>query len=312
VASTADVSLKHAKASIRGLVWKRKGEKVFWRIFAYLLLINAAFIFVQPVIYMVSTSFKTMEDLLDPTVYWIPLHFQFENLQLAFKGLYFIHASQNSAVIAIGAALGQIFSCSLVGYGFARCKFPGREILFSLVMFTFLVPPQTIVVSLFILYKKLGWIDTYNPFILPAFFGHGLRGALFVMIFRQFFRGLPFELEDAARVDGCNSISIYSRIMLPSAKPAILIVFLFSLVWHWNDFYEPMMYLFDMEKFTLPLRLSILWTTLDEITGGQAQSLYNEPLVMAASLMTIIPPLVLYIFAQKHFVEGVERTGLVG
>lgn len=312
MASTAEVGLKHARATIRGLVWKRRTQTVFWKFFAYLLLINAAFIFVYPCIYMVSTSFKTIEDLLDPTVYWVPVHWELGNYKLAYEGLKFLSASQNSAIIAIGAALGQVFSCSLIGYGFARCKFPGKELVFALVLFTFLVPPQTIVVSLFILYKKLGWIDTYNPFILPAFFGHGMRGALFVFIFRQFFMGYPWELEDAARVDGCNSMTIFWRIMLPNAKPAILVVFLFSLVWHWNDFYEPMMYLFDMEKYTLPLRLQNLWSTLDEITGGQAGQLFNEPLVMAASMVTIIPPLVLYIVAQKHFVESVERTGLVG
>ncbi|MEW6230097.1 MAG: ABC transporter permease subunit, partial [Bacillota bacterium] len=156
-------------------------------------------------------------------------------------------------------------------------------------------------------------IDTYWPFVAPSFLGQGLRGALFILIFRQFFRRLPWELEDAARIDGCNEFQTYYRIMLPLARPAILVTFLFSLVWHWNDFYEPMMYLMKLDKFTMPLRLRMLQTALVELYGGTAAAanLMNEPLVMAAALLVILPPLVLYMFTQRYFVESIERTGLV-
>lgn len=308
---------KALEARVRGaapwiLVYRRKSEHLFFKLLMYLMLLNIAFAFLLPVFYMVSTSMMTIEDFVDPAVYWVPTVFNWENFELAYGSLNYTQAVTNSLIIALGATLGQIITCSMAGYGFGRGQFPGRELLFGLVLFTFIVPPQTIIVPLFILYKNLDWIDTFNPFIVPAFMAHGLRGSLFIIIFRQFFRGLPWELEDAARIDGAGPMRTFTHIMLPLAKPAITVSFLFSLVWHWNDFYEPMMYLMKPERFTVPLRLEILRASLDELTGGQAGELWNEPLIMAACFLIILPPLILYLFTQRHFVESVERTGLVG
>src|SRR5439155_25841025 len=152
-------------------------------------------------------------------------------------------------------AFGQVLSCSFLAYGLAPLRFPGREPLFLLVLFTFLIPPQTIIIPLFILYRHLGWIDTFYPFIVPSFLGHGLQGALFILVFRQFFKGLPSELEDAASIDGANPFRTFFQIMLPLARPAILVVLLFSLVWHWNDYFEPTMFFYRQDFFTLPMRL---------------------------------------------------------
>lgn len=294
------------------LVYRRKGEHLFFKLLMYLMLINIAFAFLLPVFYMASTSLMTIQDYVDPAVYWIPTTLNWQNFELAYQSMNYKQAVANSLIIALGATVGQVISCAMAGYGFGRGQFPGRELLFALVLFTFIVPPQTIIVPLFILYKNLNWIDTFWPFIVPAFFAHGLRGSILTIIFRQFFRGLPWELEDAARIDGAGPIRTFSMIMLPLAKPAIVVSFLFALVWHWNDFYEPMMYLMKPEKFTVPLRLQILQTSLNEVTGGQAGELYNEPLIMAACFLVVLPPLILYLFAQRHFVESVERTGLVG
>ncbi|MDI7248200.1 MAG: carbohydrate ABC transporter permease [Bacillota bacterium] len=293
------------------LVWARRLQNLFFRALLYLVLTGIAFTFLLPIIYMASTGLKTVEDYIDPGVRWVPTALNYNNFVVAYQGLAYLATLRNSSLVAVASSLGQIISCSMIGYAFARIRFPGREILFMLVLFTFIVPPQTIVVPLFILYRRLGWIDTYWPFIVPGFLGHGLRGALFILIFRQFFRRLPWELEDAARIDGCNEFQTYLRIMLPLARPAILVTFLFSLVWHWNDFYEPMMYLMKLEKFTMPLRLRMLQTGLMQIYGGQGANLMNEPLVMAAALLVIAPPLVLYVFTQRYFVESIERTGLV-
>lgn len=279
--------------------------------FAYLMLANISFVFLFPVLYLVVTSAQTVEDFVDPTVYWIPTRIQWENYVLAFKGLFYPQALLNSAFVSVLSAVAQVLSASLVGYGFARGRFPGRDALFMLAMLTFLIPPQTIIVPLFMLYKSLRWIDTYYPFVVPAFFGHGLRGALFIFVFRQFFRGQPWELEEAARIDGAGALRTYLQVMLPLARPAILVVFLFSLVWHWNDFFEPSVYLYNQARFTLPLRLNIFYTGLQIVTGAQAGELYNEPLVMAASLLVIIVPLLIYLVAQRYFVQSIERTGLV-
>ncbi len=301
------------RQGVLGALTSRKWwAAVFMRLATYIILINVCFVFLFPVIYMFSTSLKTVADLADLTVLWIPRTFFWRNYELAISGMLYWQAARNSVIISLGSGILQTVACSFVAYGFARIPFPGRDILFLLVLFTFLVPPQTIIVPLFILYRNLGFMDTYFPFLMPALFGHGLRGALFILVFRQFFKNLPYELEDAARIDGAGPFSVYWRIMLPLAAPAIIVVFLFSLVWHWNDFFEPTIYLFDQNNFTLPLRLSILSAALLQMLAGQgAGDEFNEAVIMAASFLVIMPPLVVYLFTQRYFVESVDRTGLV-
>lgn len=277
----------------------------------YLILFDVCYLFLYPVLYMVVTSLKTVSDHLDPTVRWIPRTIHWDNYAYALKGLKYWSSFGTSTIIAVASAIGQIISCSLAGYGFARMKFRFRELLFGVVIFTFLVPPQTIVVPLFILYSRLGWIDTLRPFVVPAFLANGLRGGLFIYIFRQFFRGLPWELEDAACIDGAGPLRIYWSIMLPLAQPAILVSGLFSLVWHWNDFFLPSVFLRSPVNATLPLSLKALDFEFSQ-PGSKMAELFNEPVIMAASFLVILPILLLYIIAQRYFVEGIERTGLVG
>lgn len=304
--------IRQRRGVLGALTSRKWWEHVFLRIATYIILINVCFVFLFPVIYMFSTSLKTVADLADLTVLWIPRTFFWRNYELAISGMLYWQAARNSIIISVGSAVLQTVACSFVAYGFARIPFPGRDVLFMLVLFTFLVPPQTIIVPLFILYRNLGFMDTYFPFLIPALFGHGLRGALFILVFRQFFRNLPYELEDAARIDGAGPFSVYWRIMLPLAAPAIIVVFLFSLVWHWNDFFEPTIYLFDQNNFTLPLRLSILSAALLQMLAGQgAGDEFNEAVIMAASFLTVSPPLIVYLFTQRYFVESVDRTGLV-
>lgn len=295
----------------RALIWLRRGQRGVSLALVYILLLDIAFAFLLPVIYMISSSLMTVQDFLDPGVYWIPRSLYLENLKWSFSGMDYLQGLKNSGIIVFFGTAGQVISCALAGYGFARFKFPGRDLLFMMVLFTFIVPPQTIIVPLFILYRQLGWIDTFLPFTVPAFFAHGLRGSLLVLIFRQFFRRQPYELEEAAYIDGSGPVRTFAQIMLPLARPAILVTFLFSLVWHWNDYYEPMMYLFKPQRFTVPLRLNILESGLQELTGGQAGDIFNEPLIMAASLLVVLPPLILYLLTQRFFVESIERTGLV-
>ena len=232
------------RALLDPLAIQRRGLSWFGLALTYLVLIDVAFVFLFPVFYMISTSLKSAQDLADATVYWIPRSPAWENYLLGFRALDFLPALRNSLASTVPAAFGQVLSCSFIAYGLARMRFPGREPLFLLVLFTFLIPPQTIIIPLFILYRHLGWIDTFYPFIVPSFLGHGLQGALFILVFRQFFRGLPSELEDAASIDGANPFRTFFQIMLPLARPAILVVLLFSLVWHWNDYFEPMMFFY--------------------------------------------------------------------
>lgn len=294
------------------LRFQYKGRKFLFMLLIYVVLASISFVFLYPLIYMVVTSLKSVEDIVDPYVQWVPTGLSMRNFKLAYTGMFYLRGIINSSFIALVSSIAQVISCSFIGYGFARNKFPGRDVFFLLALFTFIVPPQTIIISLFILYKKLGWLNTYYPFIIPSFLGQGLRGALFIYIFRQFFRGFPQELEDAARIDGAGRFKIYSQIFLPLSKPAILVVLLFSFVWHWNDYYEPSIYLMDEAKLTMPIRLMnmILWLER-EIGLGAMSTSYNIGVEMAGCFLVIVLPLILYAFTQKYFVSSIERTGLI-
>jgi multiple sugar transport system permease protein len=273
------------------------------------LLVDVAFVFLAPILQLFSTSLMSAMDFYDPTVAWIPKRLAWENYRMAFRALDMVRSSRNTILVAGSCAVLQTFSCALVGYGFARLQFPARDKLFALVLFTLIVPPQALIIPLFILFGKLRWLDTYWPFIVPSAMGMGLRGALFILIFRQFFKGLPWELEDAGRIDGAGPLRIFVNVMLPLAQSAIVVVFLFSFVWHWNDSLEPAIYLSDSDLYFLPQRLSVVESTLESF---QMRGMYSTGTVMAAALLVILPLLVLYLFTQRYFVEGVERTGLIG
>lgn len=294
------------------LTWERlrgkRARSLLGQALVLLLLVDVAFIFVIPILRLISTSLMDIMDLYDPTVVWLPRRLALENYTRAFQALQYWDALKNTILVAGGAAVLQTLSCAMAGYGFARFKFPGRDKIFLLVLFVMIVPPHAIIIQLFILVKNLKWLETYWPFLVPSAFGMGLRGALFVFIYRQFFKGMPWELEDAAMIDGAGPLRIFTNVMLPLAQPAILVVFLFSLVWHWNDSLEPSIYLSRAEMFFLPQRLSVVETALESM---QLRGMWGTGTIMAATLFVILPLLVLYIFTQRYFVESIERTGLI-
>lgn len=283
-----------------------------YRLFIYLFLIGLSFVFLYPFLFMISTSFKSPGDLVDPTVYWIPKQFSVKGYFDAYAALNYLPYLKNTVVLTLFTVTGQMLSCAVVGYGFARFRFPGRELLFALAMFTMIVPPQTIIVPMFIQYKELNWINTILPMVVPSFFANGLRGALFIFIFRQFFRGLPHELEDAARVDGCGALRTFIRIVLPVSIPPILVSAILSVVWHWNDFFEPAIFLVDRDKFTLPMMLPFLGQSLNSMSGGTASANVDQATTMAGCVLVILPILILYLEIQRYFMKSIERSGIVG
>jgi multiple sugar transport system permease protein len=290
-------------------LWGIRARRIVLRLVVLLLLVDVAFIFIVPILRLLSTSLMHVMDLYDPTVVWIPRRWAFENYSRAYAALEYALSFKNTALVAGVCAILQTISCAIVGYGFARFHFPGRERLFMLVLFAMIVPPHAIIIQLFILFADLHWLESYWPFIVPSAVGMGLRGALFVFIFRQFFKGMPWELEDAAMIDGAGPFRVFFNIMLPPAQPAIAVVFLFSLVWHWNDVLEPSIYLSRTEKFFLPQRLSIVEAALANL---QLRGMWGTGTIMASALLVILPLLVLYLFTQRYFVESIERTGLIG
>jgi ABC-type glycerol-3-phosphate transport system permease component len=196
---------------------------------------------------------------------------------------------------------GQVFSAALVAFGFARIKFPGKTPLFIILISTMMIPFQVTMIPTFLLFASLGWINTYLPLIVPAFFG---GGAFFIFLLRQFFMTIPRDLDEAAIIDGCGSFGIFWRIMLPLSKPALTTVAVFSFIAHWNDFLGPLIYLNSPKMYTLAVGLSFFQS---RFTGGT-----NFSLLMAASLIVLLPVLLVFFFSQRFFIEGITLTGIKG
>lgn len=284
---------------------------LLFRIFMYLLLIDVAFIYLKPVFYMVTTMVKNAGDLLNPAIIWVPSAIYGGHLSEAYKLLNYLQSFTISLTVSTLVAVLQVISCAVAGYAFARLQFPFKKLIFAALLFTFIMPPQVTILPSILLFKELGWINTFAPMVVPALFGHGLKGALFVIIFRQFFSTLPKEMEEAARMDGAGVFRIFFRVMLPISKSAIVVVFLFSFVWTWNDAYYPSMYMFGASDIPLSIGMAKLNASLSMESDQGGLRVFVEPLKMAASFLIILPLLLLYTFTQRWFVEGVERTGLV-
>jgi multiple sugar transport system permease protein len=279
----------------------------------YVLLSIVAYLYLQPLLYMISTMLKTVSDLLDPSVKWIPRVVTWENLTKAYKGLQYPEALRNTALIALSCSIVQVLICSMTGYALARLAVPFKGLITALVLLTFLIPPQVIIIPLYVIFSKLGLLNTLFVFLVPAIFGQGLKGALFILIFRQFFRAQPPSLEEAAKLDGASAARLYFRIMLPLAQSACLVVFLFSFIWYWNMYYEPSMFL--AKGFTpLSIRLDQLEDVLNPSLLGSKDLVSNpvtEGTKMGAAFLIILPPLVIFMFLQRWFITGIERTGIV-
>lgn len=300
--------------------WKRFFRDGVLRAAFYFLLATLSFVFLYPFIKMITQSFMTDDDLINITVKWLPSEVTWSNYDVAFRKLQFGTYVWNSVKVALVATLGHVFSCAMTGYAFARYQFKGKGLLFGFVILSMIVPVQTIIIPQYMQYSNWGWINSpyYLPILVPTFFGFGLSGGFFIFLFRQFFLGLPYEMEEAARVDGCGPIRTYVRIMLPMSQSSLLVCSVLSLVWHWNDYFEPGVYITDVWLKMLPNRLPSLYAELNKEQHTMIQVndiegiMFNEAMLMAATFLCIVPILVLYLFLQRRFMEGVERSGLTG
>ncbi len=306
-------------------------SKILWKIFRAFLLIGLCFVLLYPLIYMVVLTFRPSEQVLDPTVIWISKSYTLENLKNAIQAMDYQKALITSLEVNVGSVILQVLTCAITGYGFARFEFKGKKLLFIFVIMTILIPSQITVTPLFMTYKNFDFfgigrlvglftgsplviniLNTPFTFYLPAILGQGIKSGLIIFLFRQFFRGLPKELEDAAQIDGCGFSSTFVRIMIPNAAPVLLVTFILSLVWYWNDYYVSSMFMNNLH--TVSTALAKLKTSSAMITGNAANF---DPyavvtLMQAGCLLSIIPILLIYVVCQKHFVQGVERSGLVG
>lgn len=268
-------------------------------VITYIILTVGAIVVSIPFLWMVSTSLKTLEDVWVIPPQWIPKPAIWKNYVDALTVMPFLKYTINTLIITIGTIIGTLLSASLVAYGFSRLRFPGRDVLFVLLLATMMIPGQVTLIPTFILFKYLGWIDTFLPLIVPSFFG---GSAFAVFLLRQFFMTIPVELDEAATLDGCSPLGIYWRIILPLSKPALGTLAIFVFMFCWNDFLGPLIYINSMDKRTIALGLN----SFLGMYGGD----WN--LMMAASVIFLLPCLIIFFLAQKAFVQGIVVGGIKG
>ena len=249
-----------------------------------------------PFLYMVSTSLKSMLEAFQYPPTWLPKQFMWSNYLVVWSKAPLARVALNSIRVSGMSTVGQVLTCSLAGYAFARLRFPGRGPLFMVFIATMMVPTHVTLIPTFVLFKTFGWINTHYPLVVPAWFG----GAFGIFLVRQFFLTIPQDLADAARVDGCNPARAYWQIFMPLAKPVLGTLAIFTFFNSWNDLLGPLIYLRDTELMTFPVALASF--------GGRY--LVDLPLLMAASVISIVPTLILFLVLQKYFVQGIVLSGL--
>lgn len=306
--------LMNLKEKVRKRLIGNNGDGLLQGILVYILLITIGFVFIYPLLMIVSYSFKDAKDIVNPLVNWIPTKLYLGNYDKASNVLDFWKTLGQTFVVTGVPALIQTLSCSIIGYGFAKFKFPGKNIIFALVLMTFLIPPQITIIPQFLMFKELNILDSIAAYILPALFGQGIKSAIFIFIFYQFFVMIPEQLIEAAKIDGAGALKIFIRISIPMAVPAFIISFLFSFVWYWNETYLATMFFGEVIQ-TLPMKLDrfvATYSKMYQVSGsGNGQSL-NEAIEMAGTLLNILPLLIVYFMIQKWFVESIDSAGLTG
>lgn len=301
---------------------KKRLREIIWPFFRFFILFGLGFVILYPLIYMLSCAFRESSDMTDPTVMWITRHYTLDIIRETISAMDFGNTLLNTLKLNIGCSVVQVISCAITGYGFARFKFRGKSIMFGIVIMMILVPAQIISLPLYTQFRYFGikgifsinLIDSMACMYLPAATGNGIRSGLMILIFRQFFRGMPKELEDAAYLDGCGPFGTFLRVMMPNALSSLLTVFLFSVVFYWNDYYVSSTFFTNNKTVSLMLKNLSSQLSLMLFNDATVQISEREQIVWmeAGCLVSIMPILIMYIFLQKYFTEGIERSGIVG
>ena len=301
---------------------KKRLREIIWPFFRFFILFGLGFVILYPLIYMLSCAFRESSDMTDPTEMWITRHYTLDIIRDTINAMDFGNTLLNTLKLNIGCSVVQVISCAITGYGFARFKFRGKSIMFGIVIMMILVPAQIISLPLYTQFRYFGikgifsinLIDSMACMYLPAATGNGIRSGLMILIFRQFFRGMPKELEDAAYLDGCSPFGTFLRVMMPNALSSLLTVFLFSVVFYWNDYYVSSTFFTNNKTVSLMLKNLSSQLSLMLFNDATVQISAREQIVWmeAGCLISIMPILIMYIFLQKYFTEGIERSGIVG
>lgn len=280
-------------------------------------LLGVGFVMLYPVLFMLSSAFKSVQDTLDPTVVWIPSSLQMYNFKMAFSLMNYGTALVNTLRILLPSVVLQVVSSLFIAYGFARFRFRGKNLLFGLLIFSIIVPTQSYMIPLYVHLQQMHLLNTVWQFYIQAALGTGIRSGLYIFILRQFFRNMPKELEEAACIDGCGPLKTFLRVMVPNVVPALLTITVFSVVWYYNDYTLSGMLLND--NFPLSVTLTGVSTSLNnklqnmagQVNGADVK-LLSDSILSAACLIVVLPLIGMYVVVQRFFTEGVERTGIVG
>ena len=295
----------------------RERQGLGQQIAVYGLLIIIGFIFIYPILYMISTSFMDRNDLLDSSVKWLPSSLYIQNYIDAAKSMDFWKTLGKGIIIAGVPTLFNVLTGMIVGYGFARYEFKLKKLFMGILLFSYILPDQVTMIPTYVLYNDMGILGTIWTFVLPALFGNGINSAIFILIFYSFFKQVPKVLMEAAYIDGAGHFKAFFKIAIPSAVPAIITVFLFSFVWYWNESYLTEMYVQGLTTKSEWTNLVIQLKNFDSnyttraTTGDMATSL-NESVRMAATSLSILPLFLVYLVLQRQFIESIDRTGITG
>lgn len=277
---------------------QRSKQRPYGRFVLHAALIALSLLFVAPFFWMFTTALKPASEVLVYPPQLLPSELHFENFVTAWTAAPFNRFLANSLIVTGVSMVAQMISSALVAYGFARFRFPGRDLLFAIMLATMMIPWDVTMIPLYMEFKWLGWINTLKPLIVPTFFG----APFFIFLLRQFYLTLPTELEEAARIDGANALQIFARIILPLSVPALIVVGIYQMLNAWNDYLGPLIFLNSQEHYTLTLGIA----QFQGVFSGQTQI---QPL-MAVTLLSCIPPVLTFFFAQRYFMEGVAQTGI--
>lgn len=307
---------------------RKKGLKVVVSLGRYIFLIAFSYVLLYPLFYLIVHAIQNPSDYFDPTVQWIPKNFTFENIKLGIKVLDFWEALKSTLLVQIASALIQVVSCGIAAYGMARFRFKGKKLVTGLLMLNILVPSTMIIIPSYLNFRNVDFLGIFGlignatgkdltvnllntpyVFYLPAIFGVGLQSALIIYIFQQFFKSFPKELEEAAYLDGLGPLGAFFRIVVPSSTVVITTTTILSIIWHWNEYYLPSMYL--SKDYPLAVKIHEVFEVF--FTAGYDK--YDAATInaaMASCLLFLLPPLIMYLLLQKKFIKSITQSGIVG
>jgi ABC-type glycerol-3-phosphate transport system permease component len=280
-------------------------QRVLGRATLYAIAIVAGILFMIPFVWTILSSLKTSGELFLYPPTWFPAVPQWQNYPEVFNLVPFGLWTTNTLIVALISTFGAVLSAAIVGYAFARFRFPGRDLLFMITLSTMMLPVEVTLIPLYLLFSKIGWLDSFKPLIVPSFFG---GGAFLIFLMRQFIMTIPKDLDEAARIDGAGYLRIFFQIIMPLSVPALATAAILTFMGHWNDFLQPFIFLNDKNKYTLAIGIKYF----QEVAGNIDSMEHRENLLMATSVMMTAPIILLFFLAQRYFVRGIVMSGIKG